>query len=140
MKRIVLHYAAKPLCLLMIFSFVLVDMNLRTVQAGIISTETIVTVQQNEEAREQVGAFLAREEVQQIMLSHGIAPDEVQLRVAGLSDMEIQRIAAQLDTLPAGAGAGVGAVIGAVVFIFVVLLLTDILGLTKVFPFTKSIR
>lgn len=138
MKRIVLHYAAKPLCLLMIFSFVLVDMNLRTVQAGIISTETIVNVQQNDEAREQVGAFLAREEVQQIMLSHGIAPDEVQLRVAGLSDMEIQRIAAQLDTLPAGAG--VGTVIGAVVFVFVVLLLTDILGLTKVFPFTKSIR
>jgi hypothetical protein len=31
-------------------------------------------------------------------------------------------------------------VVGAIVFIFVVLLVTDILGLTKVFPFTRSVR
>jgi hypothetical protein len=31
-------------------------------------------------------------------------------------------------------------VIGTIVFIFVVLLITDILGFTKIFPFTRSIR
>jgi hypothetical protein len=36
--------------------------------------------------------------------------------------------------MPAG-GDGVGAVVGAVVFIFVVLLITDLLGLTHVFSF-----
>ncbi|MBC7727858.1 MAG: PA2779 family protein, partial [Microbacteriaceae bacterium] len=42
-----------------------------------------------------------------------------------------------LDTAPAGADGGV---IGVIVFIFVLLLVTDILGLTKVFPFTRSAR
>ena len=31
-------------------------------------------------------------------------------------------------------------VLGAVLFVFIVLLVTDILGLTKVFPFTRSVR
>ena len=46
----------------------------------------------------------------------------------------------------AGLGLGVplmlaiGDVIGVIVFIFVLLLITDILGFTKIFPFTRSIR
>ena len=31
-------------------------------------------------------------------------------------------------------------VLGVIVFIFVLLLITDILGLTKIFPFTRSVR
>ena len=41
--------------------------------------------------------------------------------------------------MPAG-GDGIGALVGAAVLIFLVLLLTDILGFTHVFPFTKSIK
>ncbi|WP_367187996.1 PA2779 family protein, partial [Sulfuricurvum sp. RIFOXYD12_FULL_44_77] len=38
------------------------------------------------------------------------------------------------------AGGDGGSIIGAIVFIFIVLLITDILGLTKVFNFTRSVR
>ena len=31
-------------------------------------------------------------------------------------------------------------IVGTIVFIFVLLLITDILGFTKVYPFTRSIR
>ena len=41
----------------------------------------------------------------------------------------------QLDNAPAG-----GDILGVVLTVFFVLLITDILGLTKVFPFTRSIR
>ncbi|HEX2531678.1 MAG TPA: PA2779 family protein [Burkholderiaceae bacterium] len=41
-----------------------------------------------------------------------------------------------MDSLPAGGDS----VIGVIVFIFVLLLITDILGLTKVFPFTRAQR
>ena len=44
-------------------------------------------------------------------------------------------LAGKVGTAPAGAG-----IVGALVFVFVVLLVTDILGLTKVFPFTRSVR
>jgi len=44
-------------------------------------------------------------------------------------------LADKLDSLPAG-----GDVIGALVLVFVILLVTDILGYTKVFPFTRSVK
>ena len=36
--------------------------------------------------------------------------------------------------------AGVDGIVGAIVLVFLVLLITDIVGLTKVFPFTRSMR
>lgn len=60
----------------------------------------------------------------------------VQQRVAAMSDDEITHLSGKIDKLPA-AGSDV---LGAVLFVFIVLLVTDILGLTKVFPFTRSVR
>ena len=66
-----------------------------------------------------------------------VDPAEAVQRVAGLSDAEVQRIAGHLDQLPAGQGA-IGAVIGAAVLIFLILLVTDLLGLTDVYPFVRN--
>jgi hypothetical protein len=66
----------------------------------------------------------------------GVDPAAAQARVAALTDTEISRIDQHLDQLPAGGSS----VIGALVFIFVLLVITDILGFTKVFPFTRSMR
>jgi len=54
-----------------------------------------------------------------------------------LSDEEIQQIAGRLDELPAGEG-GVGVVVGAILIIFLVLLITDLMGLTDVYPFVNN--
>jgi hypothetical protein len=59
---------------------------------------------------------------------------QVQARVNALTDDEAQRLAKQMDEMPAG-GDGI---IGALVLIFVILLITDLLGLTEVFSFTKK--
>jgi hypothetical protein len=68
-----------------------------------------------------------------------VDPSDVQARVAALSDDQARDLAARIDQLPAG-GDGVGDVLGVFVLIFVILLITDILGLTKVFPFTRPIH
>jgi hypothetical protein len=47
----------------------------------------------------------------------------------------MQTLATNLDQLPAG-----GSVVGALVLIFLVLLVTDLLGLTNVYPFVKHNR
>jgi len=57
------------------------------------------------------------------------------MRVAAMTDEEAAQLAAQLDSLPAG-----GSIVGAIVLVFLVLLITDILGFTKIFPFTRSVR
>ena len=138
MRKQVLRYVGKPLCLLLALCFLTVDVGIRTAQAGMISTETVLAAQVNDDARTQVMAFFARDDVQQVMMSHGVAADEVTARVASLSDAEIRLLAGEIERLHAGAG--LGAVIGAAVFIFVVLLITDILGFTKVFTFVQPIR
>ncbi|MCK5192590.1 MAG: PA2779 family protein, partial [Desulfobulbaceae bacterium] len=78
-----------------------------------------------------------RQEVRDAFVKKGINPEQAKSRVASLTDQEISQICKTLDQLPAG-GDGFGAVIGAAVLIFLVLLLTDILGFTNVFPWVKS--
>ena len=102
--------------------------------AQMVDTSSVITAQKDEANRERVAAFLDREDVQQVMVRHGVDPAEAQMRVASLSDAELARISQSMDQLPAGGGA-VGAVVGAAVLVFLVLLLTDLLGLTHVFPF-----
>lgn len=82
--------------------------------------------------RERINNVLARADVQAQLLKQGVDLNEVEARVAALSDAEAQQMADQLEQLPAGAG-----VIGVLFAVFVILLITDILGLTDVYPFTR---
>jgi hypothetical protein len=82
---------------------------------------------------------LERADVQQQLQAHGVTLEQAKARVAALTDAEAAQLAAQIDSLPAG-GDGVGALITAALIVFLVLLLTDILGFTKIFPFTKPIK
>jgi hypothetical protein len=67
----------------------------------------------------------------------GISPEEAKKRIDSLTDEEIENIASRIDRLPAG-GDGLGAIVGAALLIFIILLITDILGFTDVFPFVKK--
>ncbi|MEA3195783.1 MAG: hypothetical protein QOD26_4116 [Betaproteobacteria bacterium] len=89
--------------------------------------------------RNHLLGVLERVEVQQQLQAQGVSVELAKARVAALSDAEAAQLAAQIDSLPAG-GDGVGALIGAILIVFLVLLITDILGFTKVFPFTKPIK
>jgi hypothetical protein len=91
-------------------------------------------------SRERIADILKRSEVRAALATYGVDPRQVESRVAALSDDEAAALAGRLDTLPAGGDAGLGAVVGAAVLVFLVLLLTDILGFTHVFPFTKPIK
>jgi hypothetical protein len=86
--------------------------------------------------RAQIYSVLDRDEVRSQLQSLGVNPADVKARVAALSDDEAAALAGQLDTLPAG-GADV---LGVLLTVFIILLITDILGFTKIFPFTRSIR
>lgn len=88
------------------------------------------------EERAQVLGWMQRDDVRQQMTRLGVSPAQAADRVAALSDDEIHGLAGKLDQARV-AGDGV---IGAIVFVFLVLLVTDILGLTKIFPFTRSVR
>lgn len=85
--------------------------------------------------RDRVHALLARDEVRAALSERGVAVAQLQARVDALTDDEARDLAKRLDQAPAG-----GDVLGILFTVFIVLLVTDILGLTKVFPFTRPIR
>jgi hypothetical protein len=85
----------------------------------------------------RVQTLLARADVREGLVARGVDPSAVEARVAALTDTEARQLADQLDRLPAG---GDTSVIGVLFTIFIILLITDILGLTKIFPFTRPVR
>ena len=129
----------KPMSFFLVFTFLLLDFSVHTAQARMIDTSTVLTAQQTAANRERVSTFLGRDDVQKVMEQHGVDAAEAQKRVASLSDAELAKIAQAMEQLPAG-GDGIGAIIGAAVFIFVVLLITDLLGFTHVFSFVNHKR
>ena len=118
-------------------AMVLASMPLGAVQAGLVPTEQVIDGAAVASERAKVTAFLARAEVRRQMAAFGVDVAEAQARVAGLSDAEVRRIAGRIDELPAGEGAA-GAIIGVALIVFLVLLVTDLMGYTNVFPFTKK--
>jgi len=57
--------------------------------------------------------------------------------VDSLSNEELANLANSIDQLPAG-GSAVGVIVGAALLVFIILLITDLVGLTHVFPFVNS--
>ena len=102
------------------------------VQAGMLPTDAAMTSPD----RAQIVSFLDREDVRLQLQAHGVSPVDIKARVAAMTDEEARALASQIDSLPAG-GADI---LGVLLIVFLVLLLTDILGFTKIFPFTRSIR
>ncbi|MBF7053174.1 PA2779 family protein [Halomonas sp. KAO] len=99
---------------------------------GMITTQEALAAERSQSDRERIHAVLARDDVRDQLVAQGVDPAEVEARVAALSDAEAAQMAERLDQMPAGAS-----VVGALFAVFVILLVTDILGLTNVYPFTR---
>ena len=106
--------------------------------AQMASTEALFKQPVTASSKEKVIQFTAREDVAKILVQMDVDPKMIEERVASMTDEEASKIAYQIETLPAG-GSAVGSLVGAVVFVFVLLVITDILGLTKVFKFTRTL-
>lgn len=119
--------------------FLSITLFTQTSWAQMASTEALFEHTVTVSPKEKVMQFTAREDVTKVLVQMDVDPKMIEERVASMTDEEASKIAHQIDTLPAGASAA-GSLIGAVVFVFVLLVITDILGLTKVFKFTRSIR
>ncbi len=99
--------------------------------AGLVTTDQISATAE----RDQVKSFLERAEVRARLQRMGVDSEAARARVDALTDDEARQLAARIDEMPAG-----GDVLGVLLTVFIVLLITDILGFTKVFPFTRAIK
>lgn len=125
-------------CVFMTILTLLITIPVQPIFAAMVTTESTIG-ERALVSRENLKTIIAREDVRRILMSNGIDPDEAQARINSLSDSEVISISEKIDNLPAG-GNGIGVIVGALLIIFLVLLFTDIMGYTDIFPFVKSTR
>ena len=120
---------------LLIASVLGLGLPLQSSHAGLVGTDKVAVSAQSQSERERIRAFLDREDVRNELQTQGVDVNTAKARVDALTDEEVQKVAGKLDKMPAG-----GDILGILFTIFVILLVTDILGFTKVFSFTRSIK
>jgi hypothetical protein len=124
----------------LIISLCALGLPIPAAQAELVATDRVETTRQGRlPARELLGSLFDRADVRADLERHGVSADDAKARVNALSDDEAERLAARFDSLPA-AGSGLETVLVVGLVVFIVLLVTDILGFTKVFSFTRPAK
>ena len=127
---------SRAIARLLIVALLVSSLPIGPASAALITTEQALTAGSAADLRARLQGLVQRPEVRTELVALGVDPVEAEARIDRLTDAEVAAIAGRLEELPAGEGA-VGAIIGAAVFIFIVLLITDLLGLTDFFPFVR---
>lgn len=107
-----------------------------TAQAAMVGTGTVIANEQVAFDRVQLAAALDRSDVQQQLAALGVDPQQAKERVAAMTDDEVRALNGRLNDLPAGGSD----ILGVALVVFLVLLVTDILGYTHLFPFVNHPR
>jgi len=131
-----LRQKAKPVSVFMTILMLLLAVPYQSAFAAMIDTEAVIDMAREQEVRDCLNQIMAREDIQAVLTSYGINPLEAKARLDTLSDAEIVRLYDQIEELPAG-GSDLGTAFIAVGVIFILLFITDILGYTDVFSFTR---
>lgn len=127
----------KPAVWILAFHMLMLSGPYQSALAAIIGTEEMILLDRGERMRDCLSNYLMREDISAVLESRGIDPAEVKARMDSLTDAELERIADQIDQLPAGSGFFETFIV-VIFLVFVVLLFTDITGHTDVFPFVNK--
>ncbi|TNE57092.1 MAG: hypothetical protein EP340_09990 [Alphaproteobacteria bacterium] len=104
-------------------------------QAEMVATSDVIQKYAGTLDRAYLMSEMERQEVRDLILSLGVDPAEADARLAALSDEELSSILAQYEKDAAGGSS----VVGALLTVFLILLATDLLCMTKVFSFTRCV-
>jgi hypothetical protein len=96
--------------------------------AGVISTQQYLTAIDRDATRQRIDAVLARDEVRSRLEHYGVDPTTIDERIAALTDQELQLLATDLETMPAG-----GSLLGTLGVAFIVLLILELVGVIDIF-------
>ena len=127
----------KPLAILLVMTFFSLTIVGTQAQAALVGTSQIIDQGYQEVERDRLRAFLDRAEVRDQLEALGVDRDIARARIDSLTNEEVADIVDRLDQLPAG-GDGFATLVGAALLVFIILLITDLLGLTDIFPFVKK--
>lgn len=103
--------------------------------ASVVSTSSVIEAQTAHMNRDQILQLLQRKDAIQALQRMGVDPAQVQARVQQMTASELQAFNDQVKKMEAG-----GDALTIIVLIGLILVITDMLGITDVFPGIKPIQ
>jgi predicted PurR-regulated permease PerM len=128
-----IHFLRRPIAVLL--SLLLALMPMIPAQAAMIGNEQLINQHQQGQTRDSLQQLLQQQSARQQLQALGVSPDLVKNRIDSLTDSELARINRHVDTLDAG-----GNVLGILLVIFIVFVITDVIGATDIFPFIHPVN
>jgi hypothetical protein len=116
-------------------SILLALMPLLPAQAAMIGNQQIISQHQSQQTRDSLQQLFAQQAARQQLQAWGVSPDQIKNRIDSLTDTELARINQQVNDLNAG-----GNILGILLVIFIVFIITDVIGATDIFPFVHPVK
>ena len=116
-------------------SILLTGLTLGSAQASIVTNQQIIQNTFQITDTQALLQTIKREDVKQQLLSMGVNSTDIESRINQMTHEEIAQLNYQISELPAGSG-----VLGTVVLVFLVFVITDVIGATDIFPFIHPVR
>lgn len=126
--------ARRTTALLLAASFVAAP--LAPAHAAMVGTTEALAAQVASPDRARLASLLNRQDLQRQLAALGVDGNAAQARIARLTDAEVTELNRRIGALPAGADS----VLGVLLLAFLILVITDALGVTDVFPFVHPAR
>ncbi len=106
-----------------------------TAQAAVVSSTDMLVEQHQFESKQSLKAFVDLDEVKSQLLELGVSADDVNARIDAMTADELAQLNATLQDAPAGAG-----IVGVALTVFIVFVITDVIGATDIFPFIRPVN
>ncbi len=118
-----------------VLTVALLSMSFSSAQAALITNKQVITHAQHNHEKAALMATINRAEVKQQLLDMGVSSVDIESRINLMTHEEIAQFNQQIDELPAG-----GSVLGILLIIFIVFVITDVIGATDIFPFIHPVN
>ncbi len=128
-----IHKAIKRFALSVLFAVGVMSLSIPA-QGSMVGTAQIIGAAGGQ-VLDQKTMQQKRDWIQAELQKGGISPADSALRVSSMNDSQVIQIHQRMDEMPAGAGAA-----GPVLLIFAILAVTDLMGVTDIFPFIRPME
>ena len=119
----------------LLLSISLIMLPMFNAQAAMVANAQVIDRMQQQTDRDAVLQLLQQKEARDYLISMGVQPRDVEQRVNMMTSEELTQLNAQMAELPAG-----GDILGLLLLLFIIFIITDIIGATDIFPFVHPVR
>lgn len=107
---------------------------IQVTHAAMVTTNSAIQAQQVQMDRAEILDLFAQDNLRNQLTQMGIDTDLASDRIASMTDAEIMQLNERLKDMPAGEGVG-----SVLLIVFIVFVITDMLGATDIFTFIRPI-